>query len=426
MRSFSSYRNPAIIFSSQDSNWKSCQRITANIAETLQTVFGQDTLTYNYADESQQTTDEIVSQIKKNQHDCLVFIDHRPHPHSLLQAISTQLNEFPDLVFYIYGDFTLYTDLWLKCEDLLKKTRVSFICASERQSQLVKSFIQQSDIVHTIPFPTDELFFAYSSEKREFFRQKMQIPKEKFVFIYTGRLSSQKNLLRLIREFKLFNTQNKDTLLLIAGPHDSIGAPFFDLNDKILSYKDRITLEVDSHPNILLCGNLANDDLLGAYCGADCFISLSTHHDEDFGMSVAEALLCGNQAILTSWGGFSSFKKDDHVSLCKVEIDPWSLVLKSEDVQAALSKHYTSNRSSVEREKISFLYQKYFSLESVTARLKTLQLSNHQQFSGFKPLLNDHALLLLTSYRGSNLFSNGPQLSGTYWEVYKNYVEDIK
>lgn len=59
--------------------------------------------------------------------------------------------------------------------------------------------------------------------------------------------------------------------------------------------------------HIHFLGKLNSAQLLEAYNGSDLFVSFSTYNDEDYGMSVAEALSCGLPCLLSNWGGFSSF-----------------------------------------------------------------------------------------------------------------------
>lgn len=54
---------------------------------------------------------------------------------------------------------------------------------------------------------------------------------------------------------------------------------------------------------IFFKGSVPHKDLNLFYNAADLFVSLSLHHDEDFGMSVAEAMATGLPCVLTDWGG---------------------------------------------------------------------------------------------------------------------------
>ena len=70
------------------------------------------------------------------------------------------------------------------------------------------------------------------------------------------------------------------------------------------------------------------EDLKTIYNACDCFVSLSTYHDEDYGMSVIEALSCGLPLVLSDWAGYSGFQSRavDAIKYVDCKLDP--LVLK--------------------------------------------------------------------------------------------------
>src|SRR6185295_1470342 len=100
--------------------------------------------------------------------------------------------------------------------------------------------------------------------------------------------------------------------LAFAGEVDDIGADFLgiELGTGLFRqhfYEELISTLKGSSVKVAMLGNLNPDELRHAYNAADTFVSLSMHHDEDFGMSPGEALCCGTPVILSGWGGFHSF-----------------------------------------------------------------------------------------------------------------------
>ncbi len=60
--------------------------------------------------------------------------------------------------------------------------------------------------------------------------------------------------------------------------------------------------------HLCFLGGLSPEEISHELNSCDIFISLSTFSHEDFGLAAAEALESGLSAILTKWGGHSSFK----------------------------------------------------------------------------------------------------------------------
>ena len=64
----------------------------------------------------------LVSKIKTFKPDELVFIDHLPHPAKIISFMLffMKLNEFPALVFHVYGDFTYFARDWFMLNEHFK------------------------------------------------------------------------------------------------------------------------------------------------------------------------------------------------------------------------------------------------------------------------------------------------------------------
>src|SRR5690606_31730974 len=77
-------------------------------------------------------------------------------------------------------------------------------------------------------FPIDEQYI-YHPRKRKEARAKLNLSDNDFLVLYTGRLSSQKNYLRLTQEVvHLIKSSQKNIYFCLAGPFDDIG--FFHFN----------------------------------------------------------------------------------------------------------------------------------------------------------------------------------------------------
>lgn len=317
----------ALVKKEATSFWKSCQSITNNLektyhhlAETTEVsieVFGlEDEAGYH------QLCD-LAQKIKEGGFSHVAWIDHYPHPLAFLKAyfeIYPTKDEAPEFIFHLFGDFVLQVPLWEEAVEILDGVSVSMISASHRQDDLVASLLSKDNKANhdVMAFPVDENIFTFSEEKRSEMRKKWDVPEDSLVFLYTGRLSYQKNIFDLIRSFATYrkNFENK-AYLFLCGPMDDLGIPylgkealpgtFFFHWEECFRETELKSLLNDGYVRYL--GNVSTEELHANYCAADFYSSLSCHNDEDYGMSPAEATVCGLPCLLSSWGGFASFHK---------------------------------------------------------------------------------------------------------------------
>lgn len=106
-----------------------------------------------------------------------------------------------------------------------------------------------------------------------------------FCYMYSGRLSQEKNVELLLEAFARVAARSPDARLVLAGDGPA---------------RDELQARFD-HPHILFTGWLSSDDVASACANADAFVFPST--TDTFGNSVLEALACGLPAIVTTQGG---------------------------------------------------------------------------------------------------------------------------
>ena len=149
---------------------------------------------------------ERAKQLQKEGLSHLCFIDHLPHPLPLLHALDTVFDNSkgprPQLVFHLFGDFTLYSEKWWNSLDFLKKFPCKFLVPSQRQKDLIETFIHDSaQRVFKLPFPLHKETYFFNPSLRENMREEMGIDQKTTVFIYSGRLSLQKRVIPLVKAF---------------------------------------------------------------------------------------------------------------------------------------------------------------------------------------------------------------------------------
>jgi glycosyltransferase involved in cell wall biosynthesis len=135
-------------------------------------------------------------------------------------------------------------------------------------------------------------------------RLKYGIPANAPLVLSVGRIDPKKKLDLLISAL----SQNKEVYLVIVGPDDSPLARRY----KQLSHK----LRVDSR--VIWTGYKAGKDLVEIYSAADAFALLS--EDENFGMTVVEAMACGTPVLVSPYVGVWHEVKDADVGMA-VDLD---------------------------------------------------------------------------------------------------------
>ncbi|HEX7675441.1 MAG TPA: glycosyltransferase family 4 protein [Bdellovibrio sp.] len=348
-----------IVLSSTLMEWVSCRTIGSNLLKSYESYLGKDFISFDYNKHLDgKGVAELAASILRKKITHLHFLDHLPHPIALITELFKQapIEKLPAFCFHIYGDFTFYAPEWWVLSHLLKKCKAQYLCASERQIKLVQQLIKvPSDTISLCPFPVDTSYYHFAPTYRSEGRSKFKINDDEFVVLYTGRLSMQKNVELAVQEtFAFFAKKKKKIKFLLAGNFDDMGAPFFGIYpqkghqfQKIENLRMNIPEE---QGEVHWIGSLNSEDLRLAYNAADLFISLSLYHDEDFGMSPAEAISCGLPCVLSDWGGYSGFAKhSDKVHLVQAKIESKGFYFKKTDLQKALA-HAFYDYSKKERE----------------------------------------------------------------------------
>jgi glycosyltransferase involved in cell wall biosynthesis len=337
----------------------------------------------------------------------LLYIDPYHHPSTFFNkffSISNFKNIKVSLV--VYGNFLKDFINW---HNFLtsNQNEMSFIVASDAQKKLLEQFFLAD--IHVIPFPVDSSVFHQNNRGHE--RNG-----DELIFVFAGRLSHQKNIYSLIKFFakaKEENVLGKDFKLKLIGHFDDLYLPFSDSSAPLGTYFHEIFYALkrevgadffDNHVQFL--GSLSPQELAQEFGMCDIFISLSTFSHEDFGLAAAEALESGLYAILTKWGGHSSFKKLYPESVNLIELVPSSsgFELRFDDFKKVLLETVSIYESKI-----------YHSV----LNKKHIADSYLSYFFAFKPsipqvLTYSHDLVLKVRASENNKYS---------LEVFKNYAE---
>jgi glycosyltransferase involved in cell wall biosynthesis len=411
------------------SSWVSCQTITKNLANSYENNDEFEIVdTINIYNNDPFSSYQSGHELSKIECDIIAFIDHHPCPASIVRSMHSfcTRKKKPDLIFHVFGDFTLQSSQWFAIDDILRDYKVKFICASIAQKKLLDNFLNQSSLAIASFFPVNIQNYFFDSKLRASERKKLNLEDDEIAIVYTGRLSIQKNIIELVQYLdeakKVFGLNFK---LFVSGPFDDIGVPYLGMYSTAGANVSRWTLATKDKRNyVSYLGNLNSKELLSLYCASDLFVSLSTHNDEDFGMSPAEAATCGLPMILSNWGGYSSFK--NYFTNCDlVKTD-----FKSKDSNRAMpnkKEFFKVLINALKLEKVKERStQDQLSIENFSNNLLTItNFDDVNNFSGFTELISKVSARFKATPE-SPFTGARSSYSELYYELYSSYCGDIE
>ncbi len=423
-----------LVLKKEQSSWVSCRSITRGLIRSYELAFpgSEIRLFHIFEGQSQFESFELSKEIKSFGPELIAFIDHAPHPGDVLRGLHHHYGSeaLPRIFVHVFGDFTLHALKWLPLEDVLKDLSIQFICASEKQELLIRSFCAGVPPVNYIPFPVDERSFSYKVGESKRVRTELGYKEGQEIFFYSGRLSLQKNVLLLISVFASYlRNFNSEAILWLAGPTDDLGVPYLGKpSQEGLFANDMMKLIGEAIPaqqreQVVYLGEIEHAQLVDLYRACSYYVSLSTHNDEDYGMAPAEAMLCGAPLLLTDWGGFSSFKKILGENCFTVPVKMTSRRVAPEALSCVktLAKASDWAQKGIQSEQIAALARASVSCEAVSAKLASLfNEAPASRFEGFSSLFQRVQQAFEASPKRP--FGRLYEYTSLYQEVYRVYV----
>ncbi len=286
------------------SHWKSCRVITKSLInsyESFARTKGLNFKVFKYCDktaDSYSTLQKSIKQLSKIGRVMIFFIDHLLPPHQIPGLLNEKFEwENIDLMIHIFGDFTIRPKEWIENQNSYLGKKVTFIAPSSRSMNLINRLTKEQSTL-LIPYPVRTEFLSNTAN---FFEES-----DKIRLVYAGRLTPQKNIIGALKVIDQVNCIFDNRLEVhICGNFDNRGSELFSLTPhrewngfvKLLLQKSYYHFH----------GDLKKEQLIQLYDRCHYFFSLSTFHDEDFGIAPAEALARGCKLLLTSWGGYADF-----------------------------------------------------------------------------------------------------------------------
>jgi glycosyltransferase involved in cell wall biosynthesis len=181
------------------------------------------------------------------------------------------------------------------------------IVASRAEKACLQSFFPDFENFHVMYFPLSSAVSKMKKAKSKCSAEQMQqikinlgLPPARKLVLYAGRISRQKQVLRLIEKWGHLSKFD----LVIAGQSDNLGWPHFGLAEK-----KNYLQEINSYIRKTKCtqvhflGQLSQRELFELFSIVDGQVSASIHFGEDFGYSIAQGLAFDLPTSITAWGG---------------------------------------------------------------------------------------------------------------------------
>ncbi len=317
-------------------------------------------------------------------------------------------------MFHLFGDYIRKSSFYLKLEDALFGKKVTWVSASTSFQKLIKRTVKEPASVTVMPFPLNLESFHFSKELRRNIRDELSLKNEDKLFLYTGRISAQKNIHLLIEEFNRWQLKNPHFHLALIGPLDHFESPtFFEKSYRPGEYYFELStlLAKLKNKNIQFIQRLDHKKLNAYYNAADLFLSYSLYHDEDYGYSPLEALATGCPCLLTKWCGFlDTLKLAKNFSAGKnVFWENKELLIEQTSSE---SLHNLLEINSLSREKFAHSIHDELADEKLSQYISKI-VNTSESFSGFSDILAKQAL---------NLYSPSEQINFELYEfLYQSF-----
>jgi len=432
-----------IVKSKDESRWGSCRVISPN----LHLAYGElsneaEVHWFEIAEEIQKyeighkesCVSKLLEMIKTIKPDKIIFVDHLPVPPLVMSYLTLLYNvrRLPSIVVHVYGDFTYFAEKFSYLNQYYEGHKVKFITASKAQKNLLNYFLNENDNVEQYCFPVNNSEYYFDAEERKVVRSENKLTSDEFVLIYTGRISLQKNVDLLISTFSELKKKNPEVKLKLwlVGGFDDVGADFlgFKMHHGQMFYK--INNQVANLPKeiaeaITFFGYQDKVSMRKLLNASDLFVSLSLYHDEDYGMSPAEALSTGIRSLLTDWGGYSSFCSDNGWDCKKIGVDisDFGLTIETGELKNLILNKYLEKFNDEKRANYADNFQSEFSIKHSAKKLLEILKKPENKFLGFNWKLPQMADALDSNWKGNQVNKYlSPEKKNFYFEIYKNYI----
>lgn len=174
----------------------------------------------------------------------------------------------------------------------LRRAQAFVAVSSQIESELVGEGVSP-EAIERIPNGVDTgRFRPVTADEKSDIRARLNLPEDRHIVVFTGRLVTYKGLPLLLRTWRHISAKHPDALLLLVGGG---GLDIHNCEDEL----KELVRENDLEESVVFTGEVSNvHEYLRA---ADVFVFPT--ENEAFGISLVEAMACGLPVISTTTGG---------------------------------------------------------------------------------------------------------------------------
>jgi glycosyltransferase involved in cell wall biosynthesis len=215
--------------------------------------------------------------------------------HSVVKQLKRILSSC-DVTYHIsvFANFLTQPYYWAPILFELNGEKVQFICACQSAKVQTEKLLGLETEVSVIPYPVKHNFFITP----KFINKTIN-------YLYAGRLNSSKGVQATVSSFLQARKINPDIVLHICGGVSSSSQPIWTLSDDTYELSNWLNHVLEQNKDCLYYyPKMGEEDFSLLLDKVECLITPSLYHDEDFGITVAQAILKSCDIILTNWGGY--------------------------------------------------------------------------------------------------------------------------
>lgn len=422
----------AVLKSSENSFWPSIAAAIDGFEQSYRNLAGQSGnnfrfFSYEMCEDEAVDLPSLVSQVELWNPDKIVLLDHRPNPLQILAAFKggEQSSRFQFYV-HIFGDFAVYPQAFHQFGPAINDLKICWLAPSQALQKSLLFFLEDNVSTQICPYPVDAQKFYFTEILRHTYRQNLGLSPQDFLLTYVGRLTLQKNIHLLLESFAIAAEEFPHLKLLLVGDFDDKGAPFHGIEPRRGYYYQYLHRQIiafeKKFPNRLFLKNTqAAKNVHGLLNASDSFISLSTYHDEEFGMAPLESLMCGTPCILTDWGGYKEFLGGPNSFSVPVVFSAGQLQMDLQSVVQQIRLAQTQTITAHNRLYFSDIAARRFSFPAVQEKISQI-LSQEPEVSVFHGRRTKAYLEMSFAQKNFLDSSIGETL---YRDFYRNYPSEF-
>jgi glycosyltransferase involved in cell wall biosynthesis len=182
---------------------------------------------------------------------------------------------------------------WALERQVVRKSAALHVTCQAEQEEVLRLGVGGGQTIINVPNGIQPTVFARRNEAGETFRDSLGLHSKEKIILSLGRLNPKKGIDIFLKAAAELLRVSNEWLYVIAGPDE----------DNYQKKLEKLIGELGIADKVCFCGMLSGETLLGAYSAAEIFAL--TSYNENFGMSVVEAMAASVPVLISDQVGIS-------------------------------------------------------------------------------------------------------------------------